>query len=213
MPRVRQVLLDGMAHVEAVEPRFGPYIADVPCGLPRRQPPETHFAALAESILYQQLAGAAAAAIHGRFVKLFRGGVVTPRGILKLSEEQLRGVGLSGNKTRSMQDLALKVDTGLVQLDRIARRRDATIIEQLVLVRGIGRWTAEMFLLFQLGRLDVWPVDDYGVLTGYTHLMGIDPKPRRKEFDAMGERFAPYRSIAAWYCWRAADTRNCGRPR
>ncbi|MGI8493326.1 MAG: DNA-3-methyladenine glycosylase family protein, partial [Acidimicrobiales bacterium] len=138
-------------------------------GPPRLRPPQdTHFAALVRSILYQQLAGAAAAAIHGRLVAGLDG-VVEPVRVLSLPEETLRGVGLSGNKAASIRDLASKVADGTVVLDPrgLSREADEEVIARLSAVRGIGRWTAEMFLIFQLRRLDVWPTGDLGVRRGF----------------------------------------------
>jgi DNA-3-methyladenine glycosylase II len=117
-------------------------------------------------------------------------------------------VGLSGSKTASIRDLAQKVADGDVELDRVGRLSDDEIVGELTLVRGIGRWTAEMFLIFQLGRLDVWPVDDFGVRRGYGILHGMTEMPAPKVLEPLGDAYRPYRSIAAWYCWRAADTRN-----
>jgi 3-methyladenine DNA glycosylase/8-oxoguanine DNA glycosylase len=171
-----------------------------PFNLPRRS--TRHFAALAESILYQQLAGAAAAAIHRRFLDLFDDGL-SPESLLALPARKLRGAGLSGAKVAAIRDLAAKVVAGVVPLHRIGRLSDAEIVESLSVVRGIGRWTAEMFLIFQLRRLDVWPVGDYGVRTGYALAYGLPALPTPKELEAMGERFRPYRTVAAWYCWRA----------
>src|ERR1043166_7672808 len=136
-----------------------------PFHLPR--PDSHHFATLAESILYQQLAGAAAAAIHRRFVALFDGGVVTPEGVLALPEQALRSAGLSGSKTASIRDLAVKVAEGTVPVHDLRKLPDDELVARLVQVRGIGRWTAEMFLIFELHRMDVWPVDDYGVRNGW----------------------------------------------
>ncbi|HEX2089239.1 MAG TPA: DNA-3-methyladenine glycosylase 2 family protein [Actinomycetota bacterium] len=164
-----------------------------------------HFNALVESILYQQLAGAAAAAIHRRFIALFDG-QLTPEALLAMPEKALRGAGVSGNKALSMRDLATKVVDGTVPLEAIERLRDEAIIERLVTVRGIGRWTAEMFLIFQLRRLNVWPVDDYGVRKGYAMLYKVPELPKPKELSVLGERFQPYRTVAAWYCWRAVDS-------
>jgi DNA-3-methyladenine glycosylase II len=171
-----------------------------PFHLPRRA--TRHFAALAESILYQQLAGAAAAAIHGRFLELFDGDL-SPETLLALPTRKLRSVGLSGAKAAAVRDLAAKVAAGIVPLHRIGRLSDEEIIESLSVVRGIGRWTAEMFLIFQLRRLDVWPVGDYGVRTGYAQAYGLPALPTPKELLALGDRFRPYRTVAAWYCWRA----------
>ena len=174
---------------------------NAPFHLPK--PGTRHFAKLAESILYQQLAGAAAAAIHGRFVALFDQGL-SPAAVLALPARKLRSAGLSRSKVAAIRDLAAKVVDGTVRLHRIGRLRDEDIVESLSVVRGIGQWTAEMFLIFQLRRLDVWPVGDYGVRTGYA-LAGLHRLPTPKELLALGERFRPYRTVAAWYCWRAVS--------
>ena len=171
-----------------------------------------HFGALARSIAYQQLAGKAAAAIHGRFEALFDGHP-TPDAVLAMPEESLRSAGLSGAKTASILDLAAKVESGVVPLDGIERLSDEEIIERPTVVRGIGRWTAEMFLLFQLGRLEVWPVDDFGVRAGYGVAYGLDEPPTPKALGPLGDAYHPYRSIAAWYFWRAIElARESQRP-
>lgn len=170
-----------------------------------RKPFDTHFAALVRSIVYQQLAGAAAAAIHGRLVSAL-GGQVDPGTLLALSDESMRAAGLSNNKTASLRDLAAKVLEGTVVLDPrgLARESDEEVIARLSTVRGIGEWTAQMFLMFQLRRLDVWPTGDLGVRRGYGLAWGI-PMPAPKELALLGEPLRPYRSVAAWYCWRAAE--------
>jgi DNA-3-methyladenine glycosylase II len=168
-----------------------------------------HFAALAESILYQQLAGAAAAAIHRRFIALFDGSL-TPEAVLAASEQSLRGAGLSRNKAASIRDLAAKVVDGTVPLEGIGRLADDDIVARLTQVRGIGRWTAEMFLIFRLRRLDVWPVDDYGVRNGWAIAHGLATIPAPRALQAEGERFRPYRSVAAWYCWEAVHLSRRG---
>ena len=173
--------------------------------LQRAKPARTYFAELARTICYQQLAGRAAATIHGRFLALFDG-VPTPEAVLALSMEELRSVGLSGNKAASITDLAEKVDAGLVELDRMNKLPDDIVVQELVLVRGIGEWTAHMFLMFQLGRLDVWPIGDYGVRAGYSKLFGLPEMLTPKKLEPEGEPFRPYRSIVAWWCWRATDT-------
>jgi DNA-3-methyladenine glycosylase II len=207
VPATRRQLADASAELarhhrqfRAVVKRAGP--ADLRRGRPRRE----HFGELARMIVYQQLAGRAAAAIHGRFAALFDDGRPTPEATLALPVDALRAAGLSGAKAASIRDLAAKILAGQVKLDRIGRLSDDEIVRELTLVRGIGRWTAEMFLMFQLGRLDVWPVDDYGVRKGYALLFGYDELPTPKVLMGLGEPFRPYRSIAAWYCWRAADT-------
>ena len=168
-----------------------------------------HFGALARSIAYQQLAGKAAAAIHGRFEALFDGHP-TPEAVLATPVDQLRGAGLSAAKTASILDLATKVESGEVPLDGIERLSDDEIVERLSSVRGIGRWTAEMFLMFQLGRLDVWPVDDLGVRAGYAAAYRLKDMPKPKELAAYGEAFRPYRSVAAWYMWPAIHLSRAG---
>jgi DNA-3-methyladenine glycosylase II len=170
-----------------------------------RRFPEPPFAAIVRAITYQQLAGAAAAAIHGRLVAAL-GGDVEPAALAALSDEALRAVGMSRNKVLSLRDLAAKVLDGTVVLSPrgLARQGDEEIITRLSTVRGIGRWTAEMFLLFQLRRLDVWPTGDLGVRRGYGLAWGI-PMPTAKQLEPLGEPFRPYRSVAAWYCWRAAE--------
>jgi len=177
-------------------------------GVPDLHPPRPrrpHFAQLARMICYQQLAGKAAAAIHGRFEALFDG-PPTPAAVLALPFEELRGAGLSNAKATSIRDLAEKVDTGLVELDRVARLPDEKVVSELILVRGIGVWTAHMFLMFQMGRLDVWPTLDYGVRSGFARMFELDPMPTPKQLEPLGDLFRPYRSLVAWYCWRAVDT-------
>jgi DNA-3-methyladenine glycosylase II len=175
-------------------------------GPPRlRRFPDPPFAALVRAIVYQQLAGAAAAAIHGRLMAAL-GGEVQPAPLAALSDEALRAVGMSRNKVLSLRDLAAKVLDGTVILSPrgLARQSDEEIIARLSTVRGIGTCTAEVFLLFQLRRLDIWPTGDLGVRRGYGLAWGIST-PTAKQLEPLGERFRPYRSVAAWYCWRAAE--------
>ncbi len=175
-------------------------------GPPRlARPAETHFATLVRAVVYQQLAGRAAAAIHGRLIAAL-GDDVQPEPLIALSDEALRAAGLSRNKMASLRDLAAKVLDGTVVLSPrgLARESNDEIITRLSAVRGIGPWTAEMFLLFQLRRLDVWPVGDLGVRHGYGLAWQI-PTPTARELQPLGDPFRPYRSVAAWYCWRAAE--------
>jgi DNA-3-methyladenine glycosylase II len=175
-------------------------------GPPALRPPlEGYFAALVRSISFQQLAGRAAAAIHGRFIANFDG-ALSPEAVLALPEAAFRSAGLSAAKTASIRDLAARALDGTVPLDGLEAYSDDEIVERLSAVRGIGRWTAEMFLLFQLRRPDVWPVDDFAVRKGYAilHQLAVPPKPR--ELATLGDLYRPYRSTAAWYCWRANDT-------
>jgi DNA-3-methyladenine glycosylase II len=170
-----------------------------------RPPHDSHFAALVRAITYQQLAGAAAAAIHGRLV-LALDGAVEPAALVALSDDALRAAGLSANKAASLRDLAAKVLDGTVVLEprAIARESDEEVIARLTTVRGIGEWTAQMFLMFQLRRLDVWPTGDLGVRRGYGLAWQI-PTPTPKELERLGDELRPFRSVAAWYCWRAAE--------
>jgi DNA-3-methyladenine glycosylase II len=163
-----------------------------------------YFSALARAIAYQQLAGKAAMAIHGRFVDSV-GGRVTPEAVMATPVDALRGAGLSGAKTVSIRDLAAKVLDGTVPLHGIEGYSDDEIIERLVAVRGIGRWTAEMFLLFELRRLDVWPVDDYAVRKGYARIHQLAELPSARELRPLGNIYRPWRSVAAWYCWRGSE--------
>ena len=167
-------------------------------------PPESPFAGLVRGITYQQLAGAAAAAIHGRLVAAL-GGEVTAEGILTLSDATLRTVGMSRAKVLSIRDLSAKAVAGEVELDPAALeyQSDQQIVASLSAVRGIGRWSAEMFLIFELHRLDVWPTGDLAVRKGFGLGWGI-PTPTAKELEPLGEPFHPYRTVAAWYCWVAA---------
>lgn len=168
-------------------------------------PVESHFAALVRAILYQQLAGAAARAIHGRLIAAL-GGEVTPKRLLSLSSQTLRAVGLSATKAGSMRDLAAKVLDGSVVLYPAALRAqgDDEIVAMLAGVRGIGTWTAQMFLMFQLRRLDVWPTGDLGVRKGFGLAWGM-PTPTPKQLEKLGDPYRPCRSVVAWYCWRAAE--------
>lgn len=179
-----------------------------PCRLAPRER-GTHFAALARAIVYQQLAGSAAAAIHRRLVLLLQGRVAAET-LLAAGRERLRGAGLSEGKARSLLDLAARVVERELRLGRIGTLADEDVIERLVAVRGIGRWTAEMFLMFQLRRLDVWPVGDYGVRKGFARAYGLAELPAPRALHGEGDRFRPYRSLAAWYCWRAAGDRSLG---
>jgi len=167
---------------------------------------DRRFADLARNIVYQQLAGKAAASIHGRFVDALEGDVCAER-VLATPEPLLRSCGLSGSKTLSILDLADKVSSGTVVLDRIGRLSDEEVVSHLTVVRGVGPWTAQMFLISTLSRLDVWPTGDYGVRAGFARAWSLDEVPAPKELEELGERYRPYRSLVAWYCWRAADDR------
>src|SRR5213596_3410696 len=165
------------------------------------------FDALAESIAYQQLSGKAAATIFGRVRALYPGRkYLDPEKILATPDETFRAAGLSRNKIAALKDLAAKTIDGTVPAGRaLIRMSDDEIIARLITVRGIGRWTVEMLLLFDLGRPDVWPVDDYGVRKGFAKTFRRRKLPTPKQLTKFGEQWRPYRSIAAWYFWRALD--------
>ena len=206
MARVRRELVEAAAALHRRDRKLARVIDRVgPPDLRRGRPRQEHFAELVRAVCYQQLAGAAARAIHGRFLELFDDGP-TPEAVLALPVRRIRAVGLSASKTRTIRDLAAHVVSGEVELDRVARLSDDQIVAELTAVWGIGQWTAEMFLIFQLGRLDVWPVDDFGVRKGFGRIQGMNPAPTARELEPLGERYRPYRSVAAWYCWRAVDT-------
>ncbi|HEV2994784.1 MAG TPA: DNA-3-methyladenine glycosylase 2 family protein [Chthoniobacterales bacterium] len=168
------------------------------------------FDALAESIAYQQLSGKAAATIFGRVRALYpKRKCLDPEQLLATPDETLRAAGLSRAKTAALKDLAAKTIDGTVPAGRaLIRMSDDEIVTRLTAVRGIGRWTVEMLLLFDLGRPDVWPVDDYGVRKGFAKTFGRRKLPTPKQLMKLGEKWRPYRSVAAWYFWRALDESN-----
>lgn len=164
------------------------------------------FEALARNIVFQQLHGSAAEAIHRRVVELFGGGRLRPQDVLGAADEILRGVGLSGAKTAALKDLAAKTLDGTVPtLARLKRMDDEEIVERLTQVRGIGRWTVEMLLMFRLGRPDVLPVGDFAVRKGFMVAYGLDEMPKPKALELHAECWRPYRSVASWYMWRALE--------
>ena len=193
-PRATAVVAAADPAVAAFIERAGPYAPRPGDGDP--------FVSLARAIVFQQLATRAAAAIHRRFVEAI-GGAVTAEAILATEYTTLRAAGLSNAKALSLRDLAAKVTDGTVPLAGIEALADDEIVARLTTVRGIGRWTAEMFLLFELRRPDVWPVDDLGVRHGWSLIHELPETIRPKALEAEGEPFRPYRSVLALYCWHA----------
>jgi methylated-DNA-[protein]-cysteine S-methyltransferase len=194
-----------VAHLRAADPVLARVIDEVGPFRMQLKPAPSVFAALAEAIVYQQLNGKAAAAIFARLCTLFPRGRPTAGRLLRASEERLRGAGLSRSKLLSLRDLAQKAeDGGIPTLGEIQSMADETIVERLSEVRGIGRWTAEMLLIFRLGRPDVLPVDDYGVRKGFA-IAYLRELPTPKELTAYGERWKPYRTVASWYLWRVVE--------
>ncbi len=197
-----------VAHVRASDPTLARVIDAVgPLGL-QLQKTSSVFVALAEAIVYQQLTGKAAATIFGRVCALVpraRAGL-RPEPILRLPDAKLRGAGLSRAKLLALRDLARKTQSGeLPKLAALRRMDDAAVVERLTQVRGIGRWTAEMFLMFRLGRPDVLPAEDYGVRKGFATVYRKRALPARKDLEKHAERWKPYRSVASWYLWRALE--------
>lgn len=196
-----------LEHLRTQDPRLGELIAKVgPYRLdrPKRLEP---FSALLSAICHQQLTGKAAMTILGRVKeRVGKGDWPTPLQIRKARVSTLRKAGLSASKVAALKDLAEKTLDGLVPNGRALKRLDdELIIERLTAVRGIGRWTAEMLLMFQLGRNDVLPIDDYGVRKGFTLWYGHAELVHKKELAAWGEKWKPYRSVASWYLWRALE--------
>jgi DNA-3-methyladenine glycosylase II len=213
--RTEADLAAGTAAVAAADPRMAAHIERAgPVRL--RDPLEDAFAALVRSVTFQQLAGAAAAAIHGRLVGAL-GGQVTPEAVLDTPEPAIRAAGMSAGKTATIRDLAAKTLDGTVPLDDVEALDDAEIAARLTTVRGIGRWTAEMFLLFQLRRPDVWPTGDLGVRAGHRLIYALPEMLSARALEPEGDRFRPFRSVAAWYCWEAVHisraVRGPGRAR
>ena len=213
---------EALAHLSRVDRKLARIIVKAgPYGL-RPERTQSIFEALLESIIYQQLNGKVAATITGRVKALFpenthslrtRRGVVagfpSPEQILAAAPELLRSAGLSQAKMLAIRDLAAKTLDGTVPTAREAHKlSDDELVERLTAVRGIGRWTVEMLLLFRLGRPDVLAVDDYGIRKGFAKMLRMAELPKPKELQAYGERWRPHRSVASWYMWRAADMKD-----
>jgi 3-methyladenine DNA glycosylase/8-oxoguanine DNA glycosylase len=192
-------------HLKKSDPILRAIIEQVgPCriefGLPE-------FRSLAESIIYQQLHGKAAATIFKRFAALV-GEPLTPAGILKLTDEQLRAVGLSKQKSAYMKDLAIKTRDGLLDFSKLPEMPDEEVIKHLTQVKGIGVWTAHMFLIFTLKRGDVLPTGDYGVQTAMKKHYRKRKMPKPKDMEKIARAWSPYRSVACWYLWRSLDIKT-----
>lgn len=183
-----------------------------PCPIPSERG-YSAYESLFRAIVYQQLSGKAAGTILGRVLKLFDleilGDIVpfpSPQSVLIMEEDAMRGAGLSWNKIKAIKDLSQKKIDGIVPDNHeITHLTNDEIVERLVSVRGIGRWTVEMYLIFTLGREDIWPIDDLGVRKGFAHIYGLDPMPTPKEIAKMADHLKPFRSYAAWYSWRVCD--------
>jgi DNA-3-methyladenine glycosylase II len=167
-------------------------------------PPADPFAALVRTITSQQISTKAAATIHGRLVALMPRGV-TPKRLLALTDEQLRAAGLSRQKTAYLRDLATKVLNRQLPVHSLHELTDEQVIEAIVKVKGLGRWSAEMFLMFRLHRPDVLPVDDLGIVTAIQRLYGLRQRPKPDRIRKIGDAWRPYRTVASWYLWRSLE--------
>lgn len=165
----------------------------------------THFQALARAIIYQQLSGKAAGTIHSRFSALFPNDTPTPDGVLKTTDEDLRGAGVSRQKIAYLRDLSSRVVTGELPLDQVEQMSDDDLIEHLVQVKGIGRWTAQMFLMFRLGRPDVLPELDLGIQNAIKRAYRKRKRPTPKDVKKIGAKWSPHSTVACWYLWRSLE--------
>ena len=202
---------EGVEHLRRADPVLAALIDRVgPFGLAAKRHRD-HFGSLSRAIVYQQLSGKAAETIHGRYLALFPG-TPTPRAVLDATPARLRAAGLSGAKAAALLDLASATLDGRLPLPVSARLSDEEIVERLVNVRGIGPWTAQMFLMFHLGRPDVLPVGDLGLRTGAKRLYRLrgDPSPAR--LLRLAEPWRPWRSVATWYLWRSLDPQAAATP-
>jgi DNA-3-methyladenine glycosylase II len=166
------------------------------------------FSALVRTITSQQISTKAAATIHGRLVALMPGGVATPDALLSISDDQLRAAGLSRQKCAYLRDLGLKVTSGELPIHALDELTDEQVIEAIVKVKGLGRWSAEMFLMFRLRRPDVLPVDDLGIVVAIQRLYGLRKRPKADRIRKIGEVWRPYRTVACWYLWRSLEKKD-----
>jgi DNA-3-methyladenine glycosylase II len=185
------------------DPVLGAVIKQIgPCGLADRQRKD-HLSALVGSIVSQQLSTKAAASIFRRFLSLFpEEEALSAAGIDRQADAALRGVGLSGQKVGYLRDLCARINDGRLNLDELEALPDETVIERLISVKGFGRWTAQMFLMFRLHRPDVYPVGDLGIVNAVQRLYRLRKRPDAKRMTKIGEVWRPYRSVACWYLWQ-----------
>jgi len=195
---------EAVAHLQQADPVLSHIIMRCgPCTLqPRSLEP---LVMLCRSIIYQQLSGKAASTIMMRFLGLYEPDTPTPEALLRTTDDTLRGIGLSRQKITYLKDLATKIQDGALQLARLPMHSDAEVILQLMGVKGIGRWTAEMFLIFALGRLDVFPVDDLGICKAMQRAYSYKRLPAPVTMHRHARKWIPYRTIATWYLWRSLD--------
>jgi len=196
-----------LAQICEADPKFIPIIQESPlCPIGRAESKRTHFESLVESVISQQLAIRAADTIHARLVAL-AGGKITPARIAKLKEADLRSAGLSGAKAKTIQGLASAAMNREVEINKLHLLDDELVSQQLNSLWGIGPWTVDMFMMFQLGRLDTWPTGDLGVRRGWEKIHRLKEPIEPKKLHTRGEKFRPHRSVVAWYCWRAVENK------
>jgi DNA-3-methyladenine glycosylase II len=199
-------LLMAIAFLKKSDPILARLIQQVgPCDLEPPQPEADLLFSLSKTILHQQLSTKVANVIHGRFLQLYPERLPAAIDILNTPDETLRGVGISRSKVVYLKDLAQKVLDGLPTMAELEEMEDEAIIQTLTQVKGIGRWSAQMLLIFRLGRLDVLPVDDLGVRAGIRKLYQLDELPSKKAVELIGQKWKPYGAIASWYLWRSLD--------
>lgn len=191
--------------ISDTDKRFAKVISESPlCTIGSATSPESNFESLVSSVISQQLAVKAAETIHGRLTQLAKGNI-TPVRITKLSDAALREIGVSGAKAKTIQGLALAALTGSVPIDDLHELSDEDVFNGLTSLWGIGPWTVDMFMMFQLHRLDIWPTGDLGVRRGWESIHKLSEQIEPKALEVKGEKFRPYRSVVAWYCWRHLD--------
>ena len=198
--RARRLLLRRDPALAAVIRRHGA------CGLAEAQRAD-HFSALVRAITFQQLSTKAATTIYGRLAALMPDGTPTAVALAAVSDDQLRTAGISRQKGSYLRDLCANVSSGALDLDALDALDDEQVIAALTQVKGIGRWSAEMFLMFRLHRPDVLPVGDLGIITAVQKVYGLRKKPNADRIRKMGESWRPYRSVASWYLWRALENK------
>ena len=197
-----------VAEICDADAKFAPIIESHPlCTIGRSGSEVSHFESLVESVVSQQLAVRAAETIHGRLVELAKG-KITPKSINKLTQLQLRSAGLSGAKSKTIQGMSLADLNGEVPFDELHLLEDQKVFEKLTALWGIGPWTVDMFMMFQLGRLDIWPTGDLGVRRGWEKIHRLKEEIEPKKLELQGEKFRPHRSVVAWYCWRALEKKK-----
>jgi DNA-3-methyladenine glycosylase II len=196
-----------VAEICEADPKFIPIIETSPlCSIGRTQTQSSHFESLVESVISQQLAIRAADTIHARLVSL-AGGKISPARIATLQESDLRSAGLSGAKAKTIKGLSNAALTREVDINKLHLLDDELVSEKLNALWGIGPWTVDMFMMFQLGRLDTWPTGDLGVRRGWEKIHRLREQIEPKKLQTRGEKFRPHRSVVAWYCWRAVETK------